>query len=451
MSSDALSPPPASSSAQPLPSTADSQPLSLTGPASFCAPGGAFCVAWGVRTASAAATVVAQSPPLSQPTGRRSLAQATATTIPSFSGPLVEFTVSAATSGYVSLGFTDVYGAMAPADCYAAWTDPATGIGGFAALRNPSGHESSVPVPLPVGARLLSASSSSSTGRLTASFLVPPPPGWDVPGFVANLIWAVAGLAPSDPLAGPFVSHGPTSGVDFGALSVALSCASGEVCLKASGARQAGPFDILHRTALVGFASTLCACIALRAAAAASPAVAAVVLGAPLARLAPPPVSHWGVPEAALLTGYAATFAVFLLRSLALYPASPAKAVGALAAPAVAAALLPVSRASLLWHALGVSYERAAFFHRAAACAFIAVVAAHVALEVREAAVVGAAWRDTLTMSIPNDSGRGNAHGTASASAFAALALFALPPVRRASFLLFKACSGAGCAHVLSP
>jgi hypothetical protein len=60
------------------------------------------------------------------------------------------------------------------------------------------------------------------------------------------------------------------------------------------------------------------------------------------------------LPEAGLVVGYTATAACYLKRALTIYFVSPARAVGTLLCPAIATALLPVTRHSLWVPLLGV-------------------------------------------------------------------------------------------------
>jgi ferredoxin-NADP reductase len=387
----AVAPPAA---AAPLGAPSAPTPAAVDGRA-FCASSGAFCVRWAADVDAASVT----------------------------------FDVSARTGGYVALGFAEQYNVMSPADVFAVWVDASSGAGVLSHRRNANGYDAPTVRPLPPGAALQAASSSDSA--LTAQFTVPLPAA----AGVVNLIWCVADGVPSGRDA-PMDSHGGREGVDFGAAAIDLLCAGDGSCVLSVPPPRA--FTRLHVIALAGFGATLGAgalatalrrrWFALECAAQASLARtplkrAAAALGA----------SSYGAPEALLLGGYALTFAFYLSEALRLNPASPARAVGTLLAPAFATALLPVTRHSLWVPLLGVSFERAVAFHRAAAGAAVAVMVAHAAMMVVERGV------PILSQRATNARGDGAVFGTAAAAAFAAMAALSAPPVRRHAWELFKA------------
>jgi hypothetical protein len=400
-------PPPPLPSLPPLPPP-PLPPLSplLAGGASYCAPSGVLCLSWTADAGARTATL----------------------------------RVAARTAGYASVGFSDSYGAMSPADVYAFWADAAGGAGVLSRRRNARGYDAPLAAAMPLAARLLASGREGTT--LTATFTVPLPVqqltgsgAGSMSGSgsgAVNLIWSVGGAAPAAPAA-PLRAHGDVVGADYGVAAIDLLCGGGGACVLASGPRASAEwrsFTGMHGIALAGACATMGASAAARAAAARLP---------PRLRRRCSGVCGGGIAisDALLALGAALTAALYLRAALKAHPASPARALGALLAPACAAALLPVSRRGAPPWArrllLGGGYERALAFHRAAGAAVVALVAAHAATAGAER---GASVFASLT---PNASGDGSARGTAAAAALALMALLSTPPVRRASWELFKA------------
>jgi len=385
--------------------------------ASYCSGGGAFCMAWSTNVAAGMAF----------------------------------FTLSTTAIGYVSVGFSDTYNAMSPADVYAAWSDPSTGAGMLTYRRNANGHDMPQLRSLPSGAQVLSA--ATANGKLTVSFAVPVPAANSAAGTMrrrllsntapaapsgtlpVNVIWSTSAFAPimAD---GNLAQHGDTEGVDFGALAVDLQCAtSGGTCVLATGDLPA--FNMLHKIVLAGFFATLGLGILARGVRTAS-FVAEDYAQQSAAKLLPsevlgPQLASWGLPELVLITGYAITLGVYLQQAVTMYPTSRGRAIGTALAPALGTALLPVSRRSVINAMLGVSYERAIMFHQAAMQAFLVIVVAHAAVNVVDSGM------HILTDSKENITGSGSVYGTVAAVFFAAMAVLASPAVRRRWWKLFKA------------
>lgn len=319
---------------------------------------------------------------------------------------------------------------MAPANVFAVYFN-ATPSPVLSYWRNGAGHDQPTQLALPSGATLSSA--SQSNGHLSSTFSFPAALLPSSPSSV-NIIFAIGRV-----FAGSIQQHGGATGSDFGAATINLLCATdGRPCVLASGVPTQTGFTSLDLIALGGFLITIGALIALRVARSTSDAVEQLALSAPLRgplRLLCAPFTHlstFGLPELLLIAGYSATLAVYLQRAVYLYPTDVPRAVGTTLAPAWSAALLPVARTSVWSPLLGVSYERLAVVHRAAASAALCLVVAHVAIT---AASLGAAsLADTAEM----PTGAGNAYGTAAATLFGAMAVLASPPVRTASFMLFK-------------
>jgi NAD(P)H-flavin reductase len=384
-----------------FPRQADPPAPALPGGASYCAPSGALCLSWAADAAAGTVTL----------------------------------RVSARAAGYAAIGFADAYGVMSPADVYVVWSDAAGGAGALSRRRNARGYDAPSVRTLPPGAALL-ACSHGSGGALAATFTLPLPPTAGAGG-VVNLIWSVgAAVAPGAAATAPLRAHGDVAGVDYGAAAIDLRCtgAASSSCVLASGLARVSDewrsFSRLHVIALAGLGATQCAAAAARAAAARLPP----------ARL-PLRLRRLGLgtraADALLALGGAATAALYLREALRRDGgASPARALGALLAPACGVALLPVSRRGAApWaRALGAPgpHDRALAFHRVAGTTLVALVAAHAAAAARERGAAVFASR------APNASGDGPARGTAAAVSLALLALLSAPPVRHASWELFK-------------
>jgi hypothetical protein len=376
--------------------------------------------------------------------------------------------MTARTGGYVSFGWADSYNVMSPADVYAAWMDPATGEPTLSHRYNENGYDAptirtltatsavafassaggtltaqvTVPLPASVAAAAAAAVAAATTSGASAAAgrrLLSDATDGTLPAGGVNVIWCTGGSAPASGEEG-WETHGGKDGTDYGAAAIDLLCdPSGAVsaCVLAVG--KVSAFTTLHAIALAGFGATLGACMlahALRRRLFTLECVAQATLAhVPLlARAAATAgISSFGTPEAVLLAGYFVTFALYLREALLLDAASPARAVGALLAPAFGVALLPVTRHSLWVPLLGVSYERSVAFHRASAGVAMGVMVAHTAMMVAERGV------PILTQRGENVRGDGAVFGTAAAATFAAMGALAAPPVRRASWELFKA------------
>lgn len=343
----------------------------------------------------------------------------------------VFISLTAKTSGYLSIGFLDAgasYGAMSPANVWAGSVDGASAQGALRFWRNAKGHDDPVARATPAGATLLGASRVG--GLLTVNFSIPMPSG----AAELNMNWAIG-----DGSAAGMAEHGGEANADFGAAQVNLLCAGGSGCVLRTDAPESG-FTQLDLIAIVGFGATVAAAAVTRAGLSAGGRRIRALVHAPLLRWLrrlpgrPLPEAHgWALPELLLAAGYFATLAVYLREAAETFPDSYGHALGSLLAPAWAVALLPVARASVLLRLLGASYERAAAAHRTAAVVALALTAAHVA---RTAQELGAS---SLALRLENASGKGNAFGTAAATLMGAMAVLASGPVRRASFMLFKA------------
>jgi len=391
-------PPPASPPPPPAPPAPPSVPAYS---ASFCSQEGSFCMAWAVTVSGGGS-------------GRR-LAS---------SPQLLHISLSAQSQGYVSLGWSDLYGSMSPAD---VWTVGVVG-GTFSPLthyRNADGHAAPAflfgAVP---GAALLSA--SYAAGELLANLTLPLPAS----PRARNLIWCTGAFD------GTMAVHGGRSEQDYGSAELDLLCTPGSsACVLRVGSLRG--FTQLDRIALAGFGATLGAAALARWALGRGGAAARAALHFPLSRALrlplPDPPARWGFSELLLLAGYAVTFALYLREALHLFPGDAAHAVGTLLAPSFSLALLPVARDSPLLWLLGASYERAAASHRALTSAAVALVAVHIGLTAQTRGV------SALALRAENESGKGNVFGTAAAALMGTMALLSSPPVRAASHALFKA------------
>jgi hypothetical protein len=231
---------------------------------------------------------------------------------------LLYITLSAQSSGYISIGWADVYGSMAPADVYTVG-HVSGAFSPLAHYANRDGHAASVYVFGDVaGAALLSASVSGAW--LHANITLPLPKN----ARASNLIWCTGGFD------GGMAQHGETAEHDYGSAELDLLCSPGSsTCVLRVGSLTG--FTSLHRIALAGFGVTL-GCVALaRRALANGGAAARAALHYPLGRALRLPLpaeqAAWGVSELLMLAGYAVTFALYLVEALRLFPSDAAHAV----------------------------------------------------------------------------------------------------------------------------
>ena len=208
-----------------------------------------------------------------------------------------------------------------------------------------------------------------------------------------------------------------------------------------------GGFTQLHGIALAGFLATLGAGALVHALRRASFAAESAVQRSTLAHLLPrrlvAALPSWvasaSAAEAALLLGYALTASYYLAAAQADDPA-PGRTAGRLIAPTLGLLLLPMTRNSLWLPLLGVPFERAVKVHQVTAVLLLGLVIAHAVLVVQDDGLA------VLTYRVANGLGDGTVYGTAAATLLAAQVALASPPVRRASWELFK-----GAHHVLFP
>jgi len=349
--------------------------------------------------------------------------------------------------GYVSLGWATALQpadtgpvAMYPSGDYVLWADSSGAPQlSFRTLAPGAGYVAPAPAPLPARAAVaaLSLAGGVLSARLTLP-LPPPPPRPTTPSSATYregwLIWCVGPSHPAS-LAGELVTHGATKGLDYGGAVLNLLCAPGTPCVVPQ------PLQLLTQPDRVALAATLApfaAGLIWRAlrwrldAAERLHQLSLAALSPALARLLPRPVAGWGLAELGWLAAYGSLIGLYLRAAQALYPASPARAVGSLLMPLMAAALLPVQRRSVFNAALGLSFERAIAFHKLAAAGAAAATVAHVALVAR------ARGARELANAQSTEYGHGSAWGTASAALMAALLLLSHPAVRARYWELFR-------------
>jgi predicted ferric reductase len=396
-------PPPSPPSPPSPPLPPPGLPAVVLVPASWCAPGNVMCVTWTANVNGSTATFGAVGP----------------------------------AGGYLALGFSSTYGQMAPAEVWAAWADPTSGMGVLSHRRNLAGHSPSSPLGVNQTAGTM-GSFTATGGTAAVSFTVPLPPS---PTRV-NLIWAVGPSIPPSRDA-DMAQHGPAG---RGAAVINLLCRApgraASACVLESGQPS---FTPLHLIALTGFLATLAAGTVtrlLRSRSFTVEALCQLTLGHGLFSVAASPPDAFaaagvGVPEAMLVSGYVVTCACYLQRALQVYGTSHGHAVGSLLGPTFGLALLPVTKRSLWVPLLGVSFDRAVVYHRAAASCALALMVTHIAMMVVERGVA------TMRLQQATQYGGGPVFGTAAAAAFAGMATAATPWVRRRSWEAFKA------AHVL--
>ena len=397
--------------------------------ASYCAPSGAFCVAWAAHVATRTLTLKVQ----------------------------------ARATGGVAIGFSQQYNVMAPADVYALWVDPSSGEAVLSHRYNEHGYDAPTLRPLPQGARVDFASVSPVNGLVKAQFVIPLPDAVAAAAAAAaspsapaasghrrallssaarpvgevNFIWCTVPFAPFTP-DGTLESHGPEAGVDFGAAAIDLLCTGAGTAACVRNVAPKSSFTILHAITLAGFGATIgagtLATQARRRWFAVERIAQLTLARTKAARLARAlGASSYGPPEMLLVSGYGITMSFYLRAALRLNPGSPGRAVGSLLAPALAATVLHVTRHTPWVPLLGVPFERAVAFHRYAGVAALAMMAAHVIMIVHERGF------GILSQRTADEAGHGAAYGTATATAFAAMGLLATPPVRRRAWELFKA------------
>jgi hypothetical protein len=388
--------------------------------ASYCS-GGSFCMGWSTDTTAGLAFI----------------------------------TLSTSAGGYASIGFSDTYNAMSPADVYVAWADSSTGAVVLSHRRNANGHDPPTTQSLPTGAQGLAA--VTMNGTLTVTFAIPLPasnshagavvsrrrlldstPGGTTGTLPVNVIWSVSGVTPFS-ASGVLAQHGGSVGHDFGSLAVDMQCAtSGGPCVLATGLLPA--FNILHKIVLAGAGATIGVALLghlVRRKSFDAEHYAQLTMAhtrlMPNRLLPSPSLAAWGPPELVIVAGYGITLALYFTKALQIYPTSAGRAIGTALGPMLAVALMPVSRRSILNSALGLSYERALLFHQAGMYAVQAVIIAHAAVNVVENGV------PILLSRSENSAGKGPVYGTVAAVLMAGMAQLASPPMRRRWWKVFKA------------
>jgi hypothetical protein len=198
-------------------------------------------------------------------------------------------------TGYLSMGFSEEYNRMAPADMYMVWLDATTGAAVLSHRQTTFGYDAPVVVPLadnavvnaarlvtgrnaaptltaritvpmPAGlaayARAIELAAGVNVGRrlLQANETAPPPPPPTAQIGVLNLIWSISDSVPSSQ-DGALVQHGNTEDTDYGAASIDLFCNGGrdKACVLALGGKLKSRFTRLHAITLAGFFGTLLA------------------------------------------------------------------------------------------------------------------------------------------------------------------------------------------------
>ena len=369
--------------------------------AHFCAPGNILCITWATNLSTSTVT----------------------------------FGVTGAAGGYMALGFSNAYGQMAPAEVWAVWVDPVTAAGILSHRRNVAGHTP----PTAVGVSQTGGAITSAmrvNGTASISFTVPLPA---TPAQV-NLIWAIGPYIPLSRDA-DMAPHNPST---RGSAAINLLCqVSGGATTACVLSIAKQTFTPLHVIALSGFLATLAAGVALRqlrnrvfyVEALCQATISQALF---LASSSTPPdslllvLAGVRIPDMMLISSYAVTAACYLHKALQLYGTSPAQAVGSLLGPAFGVALLPVTKRSLWMPIMGVSFDVAIVYHRAASSCALTLLVTHVAMMVVERGV------GTLTLTQVTPYGRGPVFGTAAATLFGAMAVAATPWVRHRCWELFK-------------
>ena len=367
---------------------------------------------------------------------------------------LAFITLSTSEGGYASIGFSDTYNAMSPADVYVAWADSSTGAVVLSHRRNANAHDPPTIQSLPTGAQGLAA--ITINGTLSVTFAIPLPASNSHVGAVisrrrlldstsggstgklpVNVIWSVSGVTPFS-ATGILAQHGLTVGQDYGSLAVDMQCAtSGGPCILDTGLLPA--FNILHKIVLAGAGATLAFSLLGHLVRRKSfDAEHYAQLSMAHTRLMPnrllpsPSLAAWGPPELVIVAGYGITLAIYITKALQIYPTSVGRAIGTALGPMLSVAFMPVSRRSILNSALGLSYERALLFHQAGMYAVQAMIIAHAAVNVVENGV------PILLSRVENSAGKGPVYGTVTAVIMAGMAILASPPMRRRWWKLFK-------------
>ena len=359
---------------------------------SWCAAGEAICVVWSLRSG----------------------------------GSKLRFNVTASTSGYVAIGFAGTFARMSPADVYALWVDPATAVPALLHLRNPGGYDAPVTEPSQSFAALVAG--ATANGVLTACFDLTlgagaPSDAYLVPGRATNLIWSTAASTPAGPT-GSLAQHSSSSRGYAPPLNMFCTDAS---CTAVLPVPVVSPFTQLHRIALAVFGSVLGFAMLLRSLRLAWPLAESVSQGARLP-------GQLMVADWLLIAGYTIGMWQFAARAL-LDAVTPGRALGQLTALHLGLLVLPVTRTSLLCTLLGSSFERAVAWHRRLAPLMLASALAHGGRLVKE--------RGRLILrslepagGVPN--GTVPAYGTVSLSLMLLMSAFAMPPVRRRAYEVFK-------------
>ena len=342
-------------------------------------------------------------------------------------GRALRFNVTARTRGYASIGFGSTYGRMSPADVYALWLDASSGALVVSHRTNGAGYDApslaaSQAYATPVAAAV-TGDSLNAAFDLALGVGAPSDAHLQPGGAPTLLIWSIGDAVPSSP-SGSLVQHAPSGRGCAPPLN--LFCADASCSSVLPPPPAPSPFTPQLSVALAAAGAVLVSGAALRAARAASARVESAAQWRPLPRVG---VDLGG---AGLVAGYAVGIAFFIERALA-DAITPGLAAGQLAALHLGLALLPATRTSLLGALLGVPFERAVAWHRAAAPLALIAAAAHGGRMVVERGV--AVLRDTAASP---STGTTPVLGTAAAAAMLTATAFAMPPVRRRAYEAFK-------------
>ena len=385
----------AASAAPPAPMPPVSVPAAAAFTTSWCEPrASALCVSWALRPG----------------------------------GGALRFNVTARTRGYASIGFGSTYGRMSPADVYALWLDASSGALVVSHRTNGAGYDAptlaasqayATPVSAAVAGDTLSAVFDLALG-VGAPSDVHLQPG----GAPTLLIWSIGDAVPSSP-SGALAQH--SSSGRGSAPPLNLFCADASCSSVLPPPPAPSPFTPPLRVALAATGAVLALGTALHTGRAASARVESAAQWQLLPRVGV------DIGGAGLVAGYAVGIAFFVERALA-DAITPGLAAGQLAALHLGLGLLPATRTSLLGALLGVPFERAVAWHRAAAPLALVAAAAHGGRMVLERGV--AVLSDTAASP---STGATPALGTAAAAAMLTMTVFAMPPVRRRAYEAFKA------------
>jgi len=344
----------------------------------------------------------------------------------------IQFTMeSDKPTGYVSLGFGDILGVMAPADMYAGWVDT-SGQGFFTDRYLPSGYDSPELDAQQDGVLVSAASLNGKTRVVFRRSLDTGDVGMDRAILLTgnNIIWATHDLTPLSKDA-KMATH---SSRDRGSFSINFY--TGAI----AGTSSSFPKYIYVAWAYVGTLLLVGVCARLVG------AQLDIVIQRRLAPPLPPSLLHSLCLDFATVTVdltigewlCIGLYFVFLIASALVaqqdftpVPQEDGEVFGAVAGFNLMVSLLPVTRHSLWAPLLGCSFERAIKFHRWVARGFMLNVLLH-ALEMCDTFGFSAA-----TELEPNAAGEGNLYGTIAAILMAVIMLGALEPVRRHAWEVF--------------